>query len=138
MNWKKRIKLALDLVQQTVNILGMQGENDFFIFAKKELTDYYQGDYFLGLSNDEQEEQSSLILSTYIKICNARFEDYRERTQPAQFEEVSQEVAKSKLVEDYFKDMQNGTDDIASMNINDLINENSIIIIDEKSSSTIG
>jgi hypothetical protein len=34
---------------------------------------------------------------------------------------VNQETAKSKLVLDYFKDMENGCDDIASMNINDWI-----------------
>lgn len=136
MNWKRRIKIALDLVKQTIQIFNLEEEHGMFEFALMELNDYYKGDYFNELSEQQQDYESKLILSSYVNLCNHKFAEYKDKTFKKMVEKVDENIAKQRLVADYFNDINNGNDDIASMNINDWIEEKGIIILEDISSST--
>lgn len=137
MNWKNRIKISLDLIKQTIQTFTAQGENEILLFGLQELTDYYEGDYFDSLSEEEQQNQSRLILNTYLKVCGSRFNKYFEQKYAQRYEEVSEEIAKERLLIDYLNDIKNGSDNIMSMNINDWVEQAGIIVLDKVSSSTI-
>lgn len=137
MKWKNRIKLALDLVNQTIQTFNLEKQDHILHFARTELNEYYNGNYFNELSENDREHESKLILGSYIGLCNNQFIDYRNKTYKIIVEQVNAEIAKQKLVADYFNDMREGNDDIASMNINDWIQESGIIIVDDVSSSSV-
>lgn len=60
-----------------------------------------------------------LMLKRNLSLCNDAVHKYIKRA--GKFKEVNEEEAKNILIKDYFNSMDNGDDDVPSMNINDWV-----------------
>lgn len=130
MSWEKRMELSINLLSETATLLS--SEDSFIIADSLEMIkNYLNSEDFNNSSEEEKNKMSVAFLINSLDLCGKFWYEEKDKLFPQLRQTISFEEAKDKLMEEYLNDIKNGNDDIASLNINDWIIANGIILQDD-------
>ena len=130
MSWEKRMELSINLLSETATLLS--SEDSFIIADSLEMIkNYLNSEDFNNSSEEEKNKMSVAFLINALDLCGKFWYEEKDKLFPQLRQTISFEEAQDKLMEEYLNDIKNGNDDIASLNINDWIVANGIILQDD-------
>lgn len=131
MGWKQRLDLSHKLIQQIKQLSTNQEQCQLLDQCLQQFSDVGTKEW---LKQDEDfKELSSLQMFTQVlQLCAGLSGTIISERIPEQPVCLTIEQAKKKLVEDYLKSLENGDNEIASLNVQQWLDENNILIEDQE------
>lgn len=135
-SYTKRIILAIQLLQ---TVFEMSKDKDAKDDVQQELLDiqkYLGSDQMKASDDDEKNMKANVILTEAIQTSFPMMCDIMSGQTRPQKKHMDIKGIKSELVSSYLTAMEQGSDEIASLNINQWIQMNHIVVNEEMSSNS--
>ena len=127
MSWEKRIKLSIELLKETLEVSPEDDKKN--VLESIRLLQEYLDQEFEELPEEEKDCYSILLLLSAMKDCVPVLEFLKDSIAPAPPVYMTKKEAEEKLREEYLKSLKFDNDEIASMNINEWISQNNILLL---------
>lgn len=133
MNWNERIELCKTLLNDMKDMIPEESEKE-----KKDaeitleaIEQYTASEAFIENKDCDKEKDSWSILLNTLERCGVYLEPIANKLFPHPPKFVTREDAFCKLIEDYAMSLKDGDETIVSLNINEWMAANHLVIVDE-------
>ena len=133
MNWKERINICKKLLIDIGDMLPelRRDEKEELAITAQTIEDYVSSDDFKENREIEKDIDSWNILISVMGKCAPCMEYISNKLFPNPPKYVTLQEAHEKLIEEYGEGIDDGNEEVASMNINDWMDLNGYVLVDE-------